>query len=626
MNQETIARYFPWAVVVLAACYLLVASAPAADKPEGMHLEAFGHLPCQDGGRIMPLDSKARNLLLVISNRQTVQDTKDNTRPAIFWLAETMAGGQQAQFGGQGRGLAAFQIPLFRIENDEVLNILGLKPRDGFRYSVEDIGPKIPELRKRANKANQKESADHDLVDKKIVQLAQQLEAYTHLFNLDEPQVIPPESGEDWGSLPQALDQWTELAAALQANGQGQQPDLRAAILRLRKAGADRPAVSAYVLMLDAYARGDAETFNSELDGYQAWLAANRPGDVSMASFETGFNHFEPFYQCALLYVLALLLTFASWLVWPEPLRRAAFWLIVLIAVVNTIALCARMYISGRPPVTNLYTTGIFIGWACAVGGIVLEAVFGLSIGNLVAAALGALGVVIAHNLPPTTNGDTIGVMQAVLDTNFWLATHVVCINLGYAATLVAGLIGMRLILFGVLGSTMTRDLYRTLGTAIYGAACAGTFLSFVGTVLGGIWGDQSWGRFWGWDPKENGALLIVIMNAIVLHARWGGLVQQRGMAVLTVLGNIVVGWSWFGVNLLNIGLHNYGWMEGVDWVLEVFVVSQLIVAGLGLLPMQYWRSYAALQTPRPVPEVEAPSRHSRPRRGHGSSTAISPA
>src|SRR5262249_17079022 len=200
-----------------------------------------------------------------------------------------------------------------------------------------------------------------------------------------------------------------------------------------------------------------------------------RHGDVAMANFEASFNAFEPFYQCALLHVLALLMTVASWLVWPETLRRAAFWLIVLTVIVNTLALVARMGISGRPPIAHLYTTRIFIGWACVVFGIVLECIFGLSIGNLVASVMGAVGVIIAHNLPVTGNGDNIGVMQAVLDTNFWLATHVVCINLGYAATLVAGLIGMRLILFGVLGSTMTRDQYRTLGTAIYRAAFART-------------------------------------------------------------------------------------------------------------------------------------------------------
>jgi hypothetical protein len=81
----------------------------------------------------------------------------------------------------------------------------------------------------------------------------------------------------------------------------------------------------------------------------------------------------------------------------------------------------------------------------------------------------------------------------------------------------------------------------------------------FVGTILGGIWADQSWGRFWGWDPKENGALLIVLWNATILHARWGGLIRERGLAVMSVFGNIVVSLSWFGVNMLGVGLHSYG-------------------------------------------------------------------
>ena len=112
----------------------------------------------------------------------------------------------------------------------------------------------------------------------------------------------------------------------------------------------------------------------------------------------------------------------------------------------------------------------------------------------------------------------------------------------------------------------LDRRHFRTLGQILYGVLCFATLFSFVGTVLGGIWADQSWGRFWGWDPKENGALLIVLMNALILHARWAGLVQQRGMAVLAVLGNIVVVWSWFGVNMLGVGLHSYGFIPSTFW------------------------------------------------------------
>jgi len=115
-----------------------------------------------------------------------------------------------------------------------------------------------------------------------------------------------------------------------------------------------------------------------------------------------------------------------------------------------------------------------------------------------------------------------------------------------------------------------------------YGTICFAIFFSFVGTVLGGLWADDSWGRFWGWDPKENGALLIVLWNALVLHARWGGMVQRRGLAILAIFGNVITAWSWFGVNQMGVGLHAYGATEGRTLALLVFVLSQLAVMALG--------------------------------------------
>ena len=119
-------------------------------------------------------------------------------------------------------------------------------------------------------------------------------------------------------------------------------------------------------------------------------------------------------------------------------------------------------------------------------------------------------------------------------------------------------------------------------------------FLSFTGTVLGGIWGDQSWGRFWGWDPKENGALLIVIWNALILHARWGGMIKQRGMAVLAVAGTMVTAWSYFGTNQLQVGLHSYGFSDKLSMGLVIFWSSMIVIIGIGLLPLSWWRTVVA--------------------------------
>jgi hypothetical protein len=135
----------------------------------------------------------------------------------------------------------------------------------------------------------------------------------------------------------------------------------------------------------------------------------------------------------------------------------------------------------------------------------------------------------------------------------------------------------------------------------IYGIVCFATLFSFVGTVLGGIWADQSWGRFWGWDPKENGALIIVLWNSLILHARWGGYARDRGVALMSVFGNVVTSFSWFGVNMLGVGLHSYGFMDaGFKWLM-LFVASQLMTVGIGLVPVRYWRSFRICSESQPA-------------------------
>jgi hypothetical protein len=109
------------------------------------------------------------------------------------------------------------------------------------------------------------------------------------------------------------------------------------------------------------------------------------------------------------------------------------------------------------------------------------------------------------------------------------------------------------------------------------------------------LWADDSWGRFWGWDPKENGALLIVLWTAIMLHARYGKMVANRGFAMMAVFGNVVTAWSWFGVNQLSVGLHSYGFTQSASFWLMVFVLSQFAVVLLGLVPLKRWKSGATL-------------------------------
>jgi len=188
--------------------------------------------------------------------------------------------------------------------------------------------------------------------------------------------------------------------------------------------------------------------------------------------------------------------------------------------------------------------------------------------------------------------------LQAVLDTNFWLATHVVIITIGYASMFVAGFLGIVYILRGFFTRHFDKQARSSLSRMVYGIVCFATLFSFVGTVLGGIWADQSWGRFWGWDPKENGALLIVMWCAIILHSRWGGLVRDGGLMVMAIFGNIVTAWSFFGTNMLGVGLHSYGFMDKAFIWLMIFIGSQVMMMALGMVPSRYWASF---QGPAPA-------------------------
>jgi len=200
-----------------------------------------------------------------------------------------------------------------------------------------------------------------------------------------------------------------------------------------------------------------------------------------------------------------------------------------------------------------------------------------------VAAVLAVIGMFLANKYEAREGVDTMPSMVAVLDTNFWLSTHVTTITMGYAAGLLAGALAHLYILGKLLGfKKADPKFYETVTRMVYGVFCFGFFFAFIGTVLGGIWADQSWGRFWGWDPKENGALLIVLWQLAALHARGGGYIRDLGMNMAAVACGMVIAFSWWYVNLLGVGLHSYGFSRGAFTSLVAFWTIEAIVLFLG--------------------------------------------
>ena len=566
----------PVIAVAIGVVWMMVQMTAPEPSPNGMQIEEFGKLPCQAGGRGKPIDTVARTSLQIISGRQTFRDENDKEHPAIEFLLDAMI--SRPPFTDEEKDLPrVVNHRIFRVESEQLLNMLGLKPREGFRYSYLEVMGDTKKLNAALAQARKKDPKKLDEVDSKLRELVGHIRLFEALTTMklptedEEPRdlgLVPPPAGDTWVS---AMDSFY----------------------------AKDPRGIKFLSILVAYKRDNPAEFNKALDEYKQDLNQSLPDDVSTARFEAFFNHFAPFYWCSVVYLVVIVLCFVSWMAWTTPLNRAAFWLTLLVLLVHTWALGARMYIQGRPPVTNLYSSAIFIGWGSVGLCLFLEYLFKNGIAMVGAGALGAASLFVAHFLG--SEGDTMEMLQAVLDTNFWLATHVVCVTLGYTATFVAGFLGVAFIILGVFTPFLTRDWFKALGQATYGVLCFATLLSFTGTVLGGIWADQSWGRFWGWDPKENGAVLIVIWNALILHARWAGLVKERGIAVLVVFGNIVTAWSWFGTNQLGVGLHAYGFNKHLATGCAVFWVTQAFLLAVGCLPLKYWWSFnAAKFTPQP--------------------------
>ncbi len=627
-----------------------------AQEEGALHTREFGRLPVLNGGRVQPFDSLARNALLQIRSTgdvplEQVPSWKFWHHPkklkSTDWLLEVMA-----------RPETADTRPIFLVHHSDLIGGLKLEnkgvEKSGLHYyTFDELRPAVEEIMRQGEEASKVKPAEQTSYQRQVIKLANAVQIYQRLKYTLQPEGVDDFAKElarfqqDLGPARKALqakekgeamdkDIVAKVAAPVRqfqtmaeagnalvvppldpAAGGDRWQNAGEAIMDSFRTGQLHPVMSLFAAMTTAYRHNQVQDFNRAVAGYRAWLAPRFGKELQKGRAEFYFNNVKAFLHAMIIYLFAFVVAamgLATFTLFPnlsEALRRSALWLIVLAGLAHTFGLVFRMALEGRPPVTNLYSSAIFVGWAMMLVGIIIERIYRVGIGNLVASLAGFVTLVIAQNL--ALGGDTMEMLRAVLDTNFWLATHVVTITIGYAATFFAGLVAIIYILLGLLTPILSQSaggrpgsltIGKVLTKIVYGVVCFATLFSFVGTVLGGIWADQSWGRFWGWDPKENGALLIVLWNAIILHARWGGLARDRGIMNLAVFGNIVTSFSWFGVNMLGVGLHAYGFMDAAFKWLVAFVLSQLAIIGLGLLPLHWWRSFR-----RPAPPPGAGTR-----------------
>ena len=567
---------------------------------------------------ILPVSARSRSLSAAASSHQNVTHARHATLAngkqisGMEWLTDVFF-----------NAAVADEYPVFVIQNAEVLGLFGWEQSDRKYFSFAELSPFLKQIDEQGDQSEKLQSVQRSAYQNAIFNLRNAMVLYQRLKNSVQPEGVEdfatelesfenllPAAGraarqrETGESFDQAqLDGVVQLIPRYQKLGemayvlavpppptQGEWHSIGESLVQATEKGKVDSVAKTYARIGGAYRADNRLLFNQQIDLLASALAKEQSNATKRTAFEFLFNRVDPFTHSMVLYVLAFLLACGSWLGWNRPLNRSAFYLLLLALVVHTFGLLSRMYLQERPPVTNLYSSAIFIGWGAVIVALILERIFRDGIGAACAGAIGFITLIIAHHL--AGSGDTLEMLQAVLDTNIWLATHVVAITTGYSAMFLAGMLAMIYIVRGVFTRSLKRETADSLARMTYGVVCFATVFSFVGTVLGGIWADQSWGRFWGWDPKENGAVLIVLWCAVILHARWGGFIRQRGLMIMAIFGNVVTSFSWFGVNMLGVGLHSYGFMQKAFPWLVCFIASQLALMAVAAMPLERWRSF----------------------------------
>ncbi len=602
------------------SCVLcLVSHSPSIVKAESgtqMNLDSIKSIPILENGRVKPLDTYAKNILLQFSGRDSI-----NRRPASEWLAKLLWEPEKT-----------FDDKVLLINNPEIPLALGVLPDPHRRYSFSQLEKGFHKLEELAKASAQIEDKQRSIVEKELMRVYENVYLYLDLshsfqfasphedFTINEPQIYKklniPEGQSPLSFLDVTMkaDVLQEITAGMDKKDSQNWTPVEKEVFRLLSnmyqwsmyyknlpfaiiapvqedehtwispsdALAEhfqKPFIKDEILALkdlrDFYLEGSQETFDEAAWNFRQSISARAPHirAVKYLLFEVFYNNVRPFLWAKIFYFIALGLVIWFLIANKAYLQSLSFFLISLGLLIHTFGLVSRIIIMGRPPVTNLYETFIFVSWVAGVLGILTEFIQRRGLGVLVTSFCGFVLLLIAGKF--ATDGDTMRVLIAVLNSNFWLNTHVLTITMGYGGCCVAGVIGHVYLLQSMRRGTKDEGRETTYQFLI-GALAFGLTLSFLGTTLGGIWADQSWGRFWGWDPKENGAMMIVLWCAIIFHAKVAKMIGPVGVAIGSILGLIVVMWTWFGVNLLSVGLHSYGFTSGVATNLLIYVIAEL--------------------------------------------------
>lgn len=524
-------------IAVLFSFGMAAAGEPKAQDHSSWSLSHLGLTPVQSGGRLKPFDSFAREVVLFETGSRSFQ--KWNAVDLLFsWI--TYPDYWETQ-------------PLIRINREDVRRQLGLDEKRT-HFSPQELMSNLS-LSQYANELEQRKQSPQapgapqaNAREQELKAVMDRLSLFHSIVSGQGWLVVPRPAPEAWGNV---LDH-TKESEGIRSN---------------------------FVRLIKAYQSSHQESFEREAFLFRSAVEGEIVGFTSGMKnslfAESLYNRTRPFFYSWVLYLVAALM----WSISGRSKRWKQLGVVSLSAAVLTqvLGIALRCFVSGRPPVTNMYESVIWVSLGVMIFAVILYGVHRQAVILAVSSFL-AMFALIAADFAPAILDPSIHPLVPVLRSNYWLTIHVLTITLGYAAFMLAlGLSNLTLFQFI---KKANQQKIASLNQMTYRAIQFGVVFITAGTILGGIWADYSWGRFWGWDPKEVWALITLLCYLIILHGRYTNWIGPFGFAAWSSISFLSVVMAWYGVNfILGVGLHSYGFASGgTPWVLGFVALEVLYV------------------------------------------------
>ena len=537
-------NFFPVLSFLLALNFLQNAQAEVGDQ--------IRSLPVQDSGRVKPFDTFAKETLELVHGRKSFKPKDDSSPIQAEWVVLTWMLAPETWVSR----------PLFEVKHHQVLEQMKL-PIDRKHFTADELfkSEKFANLMQDLqNKRQTKEKLNP------YYQALQRLENQYFIFR-------EMASGKLLKVYPVPdQDTWVSVADLPK--------DIQPAFLEISKSVASYLGYQTEVSVSADEKLKVAEALDQAILKFEEIAKKSDPVKykaADKAKSEVLYNDIHPFRWAYIFYLMAALVLLFIWIRNAQKGMALAWIFVAMGFLFHTAGFAFRIYLAERPPVTNMYETVIWASWGALVFSIVLELFYRFRVMLLGGCLMAILCLVLADAAPAVLD-PSLQPLEAVLRSNYWLIVHVMTISVSYAAFLLAFGLGDMGLIYYVMDAKKYEQQIQQITTGVYRAMQIGVAFLTPGIILGGIWADYSWGRFWGWDPKETWALIVLLGYIVILHARLVGWLKNFGTLAAGVVTFSLVIMAWYGVNfVLGAGLHSYGFGAGGVEYVSVFVLLHML-------------------------------------------------